>query len=165
MLVWIWLFSDSVNEFKEFRTCLVDGKLGVFDSMNPSYTIFNKENKNFCVIWTEFCADYLEFLARYERDKTLYSSSTSFMPKANIPQHCFNISMLPWICFKSFDINVFSNNEYLLPIFTMGKYFMEGKKRLLPFAVQVHHAVCDGYHVAMFLERLQNKIFGHNSKK
>lgn len=35
----IWLLSDSVNEFKEFRTCLVDGKLGVFDSMNPSYMI------------------------------------------------------------------------------------------------------------------------------
>lgn len=47
----------------------------------------------------------------------------------------------------------------------MGKYFTKGKKRLLPLAVQVHHAVCDGYHVEMFLERLQNKIFSISDKK
>lgn len=66
------------------------------------------------MIWTEFCADYLEFLSRYERDKSLYSNCTSFIAKADMPQNCFNVSILPWICFKSFDINVFSNNEYLL---------------------------------------------------
>ena len=28
----------------------------------------------------------------------------------------------------------------------------------LPLAIQVHHAVCDGYHVGMFVERLQGYI-------
>lgn len=43
----IWLLCDSVNEFREFRTCFVDGKLGVFESMNPSYTILIKKIKTF----------------------------------------------------------------------------------------------------------------------
>ena len=46
----------------------------------------------------------------------------------------------------------------LLPIFTMGKYFERDGKRLLPLAIQVHHAVCDGYHVGVFVEKLQGYI-------
>ena len=29
---------------------------------------------------------------------------------------------------------------------------------MLPLAIQVHHAVCDGYHVGMFVEKLQKYI-------
>ncbi|MBR6751570.1 MAG: type A chloramphenicol O-acetyltransferase, partial [Clostridia bacterium] len=27
-----------------------------------------------------------------------------------------------------------------------------------PLAIQVHHAVCDGYHVGLFVEKLQKHI-------
>ena len=40
----------------------------------------------------------------------------------------------------------------------MGKYFERDGKRLLPFNIQVHHAVCDGYHVGLFVDKLQNHI-------
>ena len=29
---------------------------------------------------------------------------------------------------------------------------------LLPLAIQVHHAVCDGYHIGVFVEKLQHYI-------
>lgn len=29
---------------------------------------------------------------------------------------------------------------------------------MLPLAIQVHHAVCDGYHVGKFIEMLQANI-------
>ena len=45
-----------------------------------------------------------------------------------------------------------------LQIFTMGKYFERDGKRMLPLAIQVHHAVCDGYHVGLFVEKLQKYI-------
>nr|WP_279355025.1 CatA-like O-acetyltransferase [Enterocloster bolteae] len=47
---------------------------------------------------------------------------------------------------------------YLLPIFTMGKYYEEGGGIWLPLAVQVHHAVCDGFHVCRFINDLQAKL-------
>jgi len=53
---------------------------------------------------------------------------------------------------------VFDEGKYLLPIFTMGKYFGSGGRRMLPLAIQVHHAVCDGYHVGQFVEHLQEMI-------
>lgn len=48
--------------------------------------------------------------------------------------------------------------QYLRPIFTMGKYYEDDGRIILPLAVQVHHAVCDGYHLCRFLNELQEMI-------
>jgi len=65
--------------------------------------------------------------------------------------------MVPWLEFTSFNINVFNDEKFLLPFFTLGKYFERDGKHLLPLSIQVHLAVCNGYHVGLFVERLQSK--------
>jgi len=155
----LWLLTDTVNQYPEFRTHLSqEHGLGIFDEMHPSYTIFNKDNENFSVVWTEFSKDYPTFLARYTADVAAYEGSTCFMPKTNRPSNLFDVSMLPWTSFTSFNINVYDEGKYLLPIFTMGRKFDRDGKTLLPLAVQVHHAVCDGFHVSRFKNTLQEKI-------
>ena len=66
--------------------------------------------------------------------------------------------MVPWVEFTGFNINVFDEGKFLLPIFTMGKFFERDGRRFLPLAIQVHHAVCDGYHLGVFVEKLQHYI-------
>ncbi len=154
----IWLLTGVVNKFQEFRTSLTDNGPGYFDVMNPNYTIFNDAEKTFSCIWTEFTEDYALFCKRYQEDTERYSCSTQFAPKPGIPKNCFDISMVPWLTFSGFNINVFGAEKHLLPIFTMGKWKEKDNKRILPLAIQVHHAVCDGYHVGMFVEELQRKI-------
>lgn len=65
--------------------------------------------------------------------------------------------MVPWITFEGININI-SDFKYLLPIITIGKYFKEGDRFYLPLAVQVHHAVCDGFHICRFIDDLQSQI-------
>ena len=154
----IWLLTKTVNEMPEFRTSLTKEGLGIYDSMHPMYTVFNKENKNFSGIWSYFCEDYAEFLKAYEADEREYSKSTRYAPKAGTPENSFNISMAPWLTFTAFNINVYDEGKFLLPIFTLGRYFEQDGKRLLPLAIQAHHAVCDGYHVGLFVEKLQKHI-------
>lgn len=154
----IWLITKTVNEMPEFRTSLKKEGLGIYDSMHPMYTVFNRENKNFSGIWSYYSDDYDEFLKSYEADESKYSKSTRYVPKEGTPENSFNISMTPWLEFTSVNINVYDEGKFLLPIFTMGKYFERDGKRLLPFNIQVHHAVCDGYHVGLFVEKLQNHI-------
>lgn len=154
----IWLLTETVNLFSEFRTVLTSEGLGIYDTMHPAYTVFNTERKTFSGIWTEFDPDYGRFLKAYEEDCAKYSHSERYTPKPNTPANSFNISMVPWFTFTAFDFNVFDEGKFLLPIFTMGKFFDAGGKRLLPLAIQVHHAVCDGYHVGRFIKELQEKI-------
>lgn len=154
----IWLLTQTVNQMPEFRTALTDEGLGIWDEMHPAYTIFNKENKSFSGIWTKYSGDYLQFLQSYEEDAAAFASSAKLFPKPGRPANTFDISMTPWIPFSSFHLHVFNEGTHLLPIFTMGKFCDENGKRTLPLAIQVHHAVCDGYHVGAFIETLQEKI-------
>lgn len=154
----IWLLTQTVNEMPEFRTALTDRGLGIYDEVHPAYTVFNKNHKNFSGIWTEFSWDYHEFLKSYEADTAMFSSSEQYAPKPGRPMNTIDISMVPWFTFTAFDINVFDAGKYLLPIFTMGKFYDTEGKRMLPLAIQVHHAVCDGYHVGRFIDALQEKI-------
>ena len=154
----IWLLTQTVNSIPEFRTALTSDWLGIYEQMHPAYTIFNQEQKTFSGIWTEFHSDYLDFLKAYESDIAMYSSSMKFAPKPDRPNNSFDISMVPWFSFTAFDINVFDDGKYLLPIFTMGRFFDIDGRKMLPLAIQVHHAVCDGYHVGKFVELLQEKI-------
>lgn len=155
----IWLLTKTVNQMPQFRTALTDQGVGIYDEMHPAYTVFNKESKNFSGIWTRFDPDYNVFLNSYEADNEKYSSCAGYAPKPGRPSNSFDISMIPWFTFTAFNINVFDNGRYLLPIFTLGKYFDESGKRMLPVAIQVHHAVCDGYHVGEFLKILQELIY------
>lgn len=42
-----------------------------------------------------------------------------------------------------------------MPIITIGKYDKNENKIVLPITIQIHHAVCDGFHVAKFINKLQ----------
>ena len=154
----IWLLTKTVNDMPEFRTCMTEDGPGIYDDMHPMYTVFNKEKKSFSGIWSWFSEDYNQFLKNYDADEREYSKSTRYVPKEGTPPNSFNISMVPWLEFTALNINVYDEGKFLLPIFTMGKYFERDGKRFLPLAIQVHHAVCDGYHVGMFVEALQEYI-------
>ena len=99
-----------------------------------------------------------KFLKHYDSDATEYSKSTRYAPKEGTPANSFNISMVPWVEFTGFNYNVYDEGKFLLPIFTMGKFFERDGKRMLPLSIQVHHAVCDGYHIGLFVEKLQTHI-------
>lgn len=151
----LWLLTRTVNEMPEFRTALTEDGLGYFSEMHPAYTVFNRDVKTFSAIWTEYQPDYPSFLRVYEADVEKYSSTTRYEPKPGRPANSFDVSMVPWLSFTAFNLNIFGDGTYLLPIFTIGKAFDENGETMLPLAIQVHHAVCDGYHVGRFVELLQ----------
>ncbi|MCI8525225.1 MAG: type A chloramphenicol O-acetyltransferase [Oscillospiraceae bacterium] len=154
----LWLLTQTVNQMPEFRTSHTEAGLGVYDEMHPAYTVLNRENRNFSVVWTECGHDYGTFLRAYEADTAAFAALVQFAAKPDRPANTFDISMIPWFSFTAFDIHVFDEGRYLLPVFTMGKSLEENGRRLLPLAIQVHHAVCDGYHVGRFIQALQDRI-------
>lgn len=163
----LWSITNVVNQISEFRTSIIKEKVVIFDEMVPAYTIFNNETKSFTSIWTDYFDDYDQFLKAYEEDVSKHSSSTKYISKENRPLNSFDLSMIPWLDFTSFNLNIHNEGKYLLPIFTVGKFKDIDGKRIIPLAIQVHHAVCDGYHVGLFVDLLQNEInkFKRNDNK
>ena len=151
--------STVVNQHEEFRTAIDEkGEVGIFSEMMPCYTVFHKDTETFSNIWTEYSSDYDEFLDRYERDMESYGEQEGMMAKPNPPANTFPVSMIPWLSFEGFNLNLQRGYRYLLPIFTFGKYYEENGKFYIPLSIQVHHAVCDGFHTCRFVNELQEVI-------
>ncbi|MRY42819.1 type A chloramphenicol O-acetyltransferase [Clostridium beijerinckii] len=156
----IYMIATVVNNHKEFRICFDHkGSLGYWDSMNPSYTIFHKENETFSSIWTEYNKSFLRFYSDYLDDIKNYGNIMKFTPKSNEPDNTFSVSSIPWVSFTGFNLNVYNEGTYLIPIFTAGKYFKQENKIFIPISIQVHHAICDGYHASRFINEMQELAF------
>ncbi|MGW6163500.1 type A chloramphenicol O-acetyltransferase, partial [Bacillus altitudinis] len=156
--VQIYLLARAVQNIPEFRMDQVDDALGYWEILHPSYTILNKETQTFSSIWTPYDENFARFYKSCVADMDTYSKSSNLFPKPHMPENMFNISSLPWIDFTSFNLNVSTDITYLLPIFTLGQFKMKEEKIILPVAIQVHHAVCDGYYVGQYVEYLRRLI-------
>lgn len=157
----LYYLTTVVNRHPEFRTALNEqGELGIYRQMLPSYTVFHKDTETFSEIWTEYSDDYEAFCQAYEADIQRYGAQKGLIGKPDAPKNIFTVSMIPWTTFDGFNPNLQRGYDYLIPIFTMGKYYHENGRTLLPLAIQVHHAVCDGFHVCRFINELQEWING-----
>ncbi len=148
----IWMLTSAANLVPEFRMSLDDdGRLGHWDSLSPMYTVFCEAKKSFSSIWTEYRPDFGSFYRACLNDIRQYNTG-AFLPQANIPDNMLNVSSIPWVDFTAFNLNL--PTRYLLPILTIGKYVERDGKTFIPLSIQVHHAVCDGYHLGLFLEQV-----------
>jgi chloramphenicol O-acetyltransferase type A len=76
------------------------------------------------------------------------------MPQGAEPPNVLNISSIPWVDFTGFHLHL--TTDHLLPILTIGRHTEQNGTTVMPLAIQVHHAVCDGYHLGQFVEQLQS---------
>jgi chloramphenicol O-acetyltransferase type A len=159
----IYLTTRIVNSHEEFRTAFDDeGRLGIWDSLNPIFAIFHKENQTFSNIWTEYLSNFKLFYDGYIEKMQKFSAIKKIFPMGEKPKNLFCISCTPWISFTGLTINVYDEGKCLSPLVTFGKFFEENKKVLIPVTLQVHHAVCDGFHVSRFFnefERMAQNFF------
>ena len=151
--------STIVNRHQEFRmACNEAGEVGYYDVVHPCYTIFHKESQTFSNLWTTYTPDYQDFCAAFEKDMAEYGNRPGILSRPDTPANTFPVSMIPWAGFEGFNLNLQNGYDYLPPIFTMGRFSEENGKILLPLAVQVHHAVCDGFHLCRLVNELQELL-------
>lgn len=154
----IFLLKEVVNSNSVFRTSFnQDGDLGIWKKLNPMYTLFNQTSETFSAIWTDSSTDFRQFHRNYQADVEQYGGSETLFPKKPIPENTVSISMIPWTSFTGFNLNINTNKNHLLPIITAGKFEMKDEALLLPLSLQVHHAVCDGYHASLFMNAVQER--------
>jgi chloramphenicol O-acetyltransferase type A len=97
----------------------------------------------------------MRFNADYVKDIETYGRVKAFYAKGDEPGYTFPISCIPWLDFTALNLNIYDDGRYLSPIFTFGKYTIKDGKKVIPLAVQLHHALCDGYHVSQLFEKIR----------
>lgn len=77
--------------------------------------------------------------------------------KGNFPLNFCDITSIPWVSFTDFQIDMYgTDGSWLLPFVAIGKFFYQDNKILMSVHIKVHHALCDGYHVGIFFNELEN---------
>lgn len=152
----MWIVSKVINSHDEFKYSWdKDGNLIKWDYVSPSYTIFNSD-ETFTKFVSEYSNDLLEFSKRIENDKEKYKNERGIIE--NQPSNFFDVSCLPWVKYKHFDLHVFDEGKFLAPVVTWGKYEQENEKFIMPLTMNIHHAVADGFHLSRFFNEVQNLI-------
>lgn len=156
--VYLYVASKLINEQQEFRIADVDGTLGYYEVLHPSYASFHQDDKTMSSMWTEYNKEFELFYRNYTEDQEKYADCHGILAKPEMPpQNSYMIGMLPWIQFTNYSPVPYAPMNYI-PILQAGKYFDRDSKKIMPFSFTVHHAVADGYHVGLFLEKFQDAM-------
>ena len=59
--------------------------------------------------------------------------------------------LISWASLEGANLNPAKGNDYVFPIFTLGRYHEHNRHSFLSLTIQVNHAVCGGFHVCRLI--------------
>lgn len=152
-----YLVSKVINDHDCFKYAHHEGDLVLWDKLNVRYPMLNESSETVTSIWLEYDEDFKTFYAKALQDIEKYKGVQSMYAKENFPPNFYDITSIPWVSFTDFQIDMYgTDGSWLLPFVAIGKFFNHDDKVLMPVSLKVHHATCDGYHMGLFYNELQN---------
>ena len=154
---YLWLVTKLLNQQIEFRVAEKDGAVGYYDCLTPLYAAFHEDDKTFSLMWTEYDDDFNVFYQDYLNGQQQYGNVHGVLSRTEClpPPNAYTVSCVPWIRFRHFAVHSYENKPYYFPSVEAGKITEENGRLIMPLSLTCHHATTDGYHVNLFLERLQ----------
>lgn len=153
--VYLHLVTRLISEQPEFMVADLNGQLGQYQNLTPSYSLFHENDHTISGMWTTYDPDLQTFLANYDADVAAFKDQHGTVVKPNQPANAYMINMNPWLHFNNYTPLTFNGLPNYLPIIEAGKYEMRDGRLIMPISFTIHHAVADAYHVSHFFEKLQ----------
>ena len=147
---------SAANEIREFRLRMIEEKVVEFDRVEASQTILNEDN-TFSFCYFPWRGSISEFIDEGRRSREKYGALKSFAVEIGRLDLIY-YSVIPWVSFTSFKHANSGDNRQTVPRMVFGKMFEQDGKRLMPFSVEAHHCLMDGYHVGRYFNLFQEKL-------
>jgi len=153
----IYASVHVANEIEEFRYRIREGQVVLHDKIHPSFTEITPGTELFKLVTVNLENSLREFITSARRKA---ESQKEFFPFEELASRddLVYITCIPWISFTHMSHTINLRKDDAVPRISWGKYFSDGDKVLLPFSVQVNHAVADGIHVGNYVEKLQKYL-------
>jgi chloramphenicol O-acetyltransferase type A len=155
-VVYLHACLKALNTVENFKYRIEDDKIAIYDTIHASATIL-REDKTFGFSFIDFDEDINVFNNNFQLEKDRILNSTNlFPPKYSLG--CIHCSAIPWVHFTGHKEPVSGNRDDSVPQLAFGKVIEENEQKIMPVAVNVNHALVDGYHVGQFFEKFQNEL-------
>jgi chloramphenicol O-acetyltransferase type A len=156
MLAYHYFALRAANEIEPFRYRLKDGQVIVHDVIHGGTTVL-LPSENFTLTYFEYDVDFDKFMAAAATAvQEAVTGDGVFRP--NPRDDMIHFTTLPWISFTSFSHARNWGREDSVPKIAFGKFMKVNERTLLPFSVEVHHALMDGLHVGRYVARLEEAL-------
>jgi chloramphenicol O-acetyltransferase type A len=159
-LYYLYLVLKAVNRTEAFRYRIEGDDLFLYDVIHASSTI-DRENGTFGFSLIPYEEELEQFLKKAAREVDRVRGANKLFTN-EFGENLIHFSALPWIRFTSLSHPRKFGTGESIPKITMGKYYMEGKRMMMPVSAYVHHGLADGLHVGQFFETLQGLFMEQN---
>ncbi len=146
----------AVNEIREFRIRLLDGKLVEFDTIHATQTILNAD-ETFSFAYFEMRPDIFAFDAAGKIALEKYKSLKTFDVESDRTDLIY-CSVIPWVSFTSFKHASRLDRTQTIPRIVFGKIFDDGPAKKMPLSVEANHMIMDGFHVGRLFNLVQEAV-------
>ena len=146
----------AANETEPFRYRLQDGKIIVYDVINGGTTVL-LPSESFAYAYFDYTIDFEKFVAGMNISVDELRNGDGRL-KPTMRDDVIYHTTLPWISFTSFSHARTPGRGDSIPRFVFGKFMKEDERVMMPFSVEVHHALMDGLHVGRFLSRFEEGL-------
>jgi chloramphenicol O-acetyltransferase type A len=155
----IYAVTDVVNQMDDFKYRIRDGKVVLHDKIHPSFTYMDDAHNNelFKLITVDFTDDIVDF-EKMAKEASQTQKDYFGLDKLVGRDDLIYITCIPWVSFTHISHTITINRNDSVPKISWGKYYADGDKVLLPFSVQVNHALIDGFQIGQLVERLQKYL-------
>ena len=155
-VIYLHACLKALNSIENFKYRIEDNVVVIYDTIHASATIL-REDKTFGFSFIDFDEDLKVFNKNFLEEKERIINSTNlFPPKYSLG--CIHCSALPWIHFTGHKEPVSGNKNDSVPQLAFGKIENQGNLIIMPVAINVNHALVDGYHVGQFFENFQIEL-------
>jgi len=156
MLAYHYFALRVANEIEPFRYRLRDGKVIVHDVIHGGTTVL-LPNETFTLAYFEYDDDFDRFMERADRAvQEVLTGDGAFRPDPQDDR--IHFTTLPWVSFTSFSHARNWRRQDSVPKIAFGKFIKTDDRVLMPFSVEVHHALMDGLHVGRYVMRLEEVL-------
>jgi len=148
----------AVNEIPEFKYRILDNEVVVCNEVHSAATI-GRPDGTFAFSFAEFDIDFHVFQKRLKKEIEEVQNSSGLRFNEDAKRlDTIHISSFPW--HKLTGLTHSRNFKYpdSVPKITFGKMYSIGNEYKLPIAINVHHGLMDGFHVAKFLDVFQELL-------
>ena len=143
----------AVNAIENFRYRIIEDEVYIFDVIDASATVM-REDKTFGFSYMAYAENPIDFAQIVQTEIERIQTTTGIFTR-EYPDNLIHFSALPWINFTSLSHARSFSWPDSCPKISFGKLTEENGKKSMPISVHVHHGLVDGYHVGLFIERLQ----------
>lgn len=160
-----YIILASCNAIQNFRLRYENGKIYDYSQINGQFTALTKSGNADITRRIHFNKDFDSFVKDFISLKLETEEQRIPPHPRELYDNVVFLSCTPWFRFSHLETAIHYQLKDTIPRITWGKYELLNDRYIIDISLVVHHSFIDGYHVALFLNEIQNQIKNLLNKK